>query len=108
MIMVEGESGLEGSRGDQPQHGAPVTAHVRRSSAADLHTDAPRLLPAIPQLRRLQAARTVTSARFTNAGRGRFDTDVALGPVADPWMVRSVRTNPPHASDHCIQELIRR
>lgn len=53
---VAGVAGLAGARGGQPQHGGTDAAHVRRGAAADLHADAPRLVPALRQLPALQDA----------------------------------------------------
>jgi len=61
VCVVSGEFRLTSAGGDQPQHGAPVSAHVRRGPATDLHPHAPRLVPAIPQLRRLQTTSTVVT-----------------------------------------------
>lgn len=45
-----GQSGLPRSGRDQPQHAGADLAHVRGGSAADLHADAERLVPALHKL----------------------------------------------------------
>ena len=89
--MVEGEPGLTGSRSYQPQHGPPVAAYFRRSPAADLHTDASRLLPAVSQLRCLQATHTVTMGMPSVDDEGQTDR------VATPTRA-GLRRATPHAS----------
>lgn len=51
-----GEPGLESAGDRQQEHGGADPSHVRRGPAADLHVDAPRLVPALHQLCDLQAA----------------------------------------------------
>lgn len=51
---LAGVAGLARPRGRQPQHGGADAAHVRRGAAADLHADAPRLVPALRQLAAVQ------------------------------------------------------
>ena len=45
-----GQFGFTRPRGDQPQHAGADLAHVRGGSAADLHADAERLVPALHEL----------------------------------------------------------
>ena len=51
-----GELGLSREGGHQPEPGGAQQPHVRGGPAADLHADAPGLLPPLPQLLRLQRA----------------------------------------------------
>ena len=53
-FVISGESGFSGSWHYQSQYDRPVSAHLRRSSASNLHPDASRLLPAIRQFATLQ------------------------------------------------------
>ena len=55
-VVNTGESRRAGARNDQSQDGDAVVAHVRRGADPDLHADAARLVPALPQLADLQAA----------------------------------------------------
>lgn len=45
-----GQSGLPRSGRDQPQHAGADLAHIRGGSAADLHANAERLVPALHKL----------------------------------------------------------
>ena len=54
--MVAGVAGLPRARDGEPQHGGADAAHLRRGAAADLHADAPRLLPALRELAAVQGA----------------------------------------------------
>lgn len=49
-----GQSGLPRSGRDQPQHAGADLADVRGGSAADLHADAERLVPALHKLGRVR------------------------------------------------------
>lgn len=51
-----GQFGLSRPRRDQPQHAGADLAHVRRRSAADLHADAERLVPALHELNRVHGS----------------------------------------------------
>ena len=53
-FVISGESGFSGSWHYQSQYDRPVSAHLRRSSASNLHPDASRFLPAIRQFATLQ------------------------------------------------------
>lgn len=61
--MCAGIAGLASARGGQPQHGGADAAHVRRGSVANLHADAPRLVPTLRQLATLQDAGESAGAR---------------------------------------------
>lgn len=56
LISRPGEPGLAGAGGDQQEDAGAVLAHVRRRSAPDLHADAQRLLPSLPELCHIQIA----------------------------------------------------
>lgn len=50
----QGEPRLPGARGDQQEHAGTHLAHVRRRPAADLHTNAKRLVSSLHELPGLQ------------------------------------------------------
>lgn len=54
VLLSAGVAGFARARGGEPQHGGADSAHLRRGAAADLHADAPRLVPALRQLATLQ------------------------------------------------------
>ena len=49
--IISGESRLAGTRDRESEHGGANASHVRRSTAANLHPDAPGLLPSFCQQR---------------------------------------------------------
>lgn len=55
-LSSPGQFGFARPRGDQPQHAGADLAHVRGGSAADLHADAERLVPALHELRRVHGS----------------------------------------------------
>lgn len=81
LISRPGESGLAGAGGDQPQDAGAVLAHLRRRSAPDLHADAQRLLPSLPELCHIQIAAPERLPLLLGVLKGRGDTggDAAPG-----------------------------
>lgn len=56
LLPPAGQPGFSSQRGDQPADAGAQPPDLRRRPVADIHLDAQRLLPSIPQLGHLQIA----------------------------------------------------
>lgn len=87
--LISGEPGLASARNSEPEHGAADPAHLRRGPAADIHPDAPRLLPPFRQQRDVpaggetgeRAAEPVIARRRNGVATDQHPSSVRSGPA---------------------------